>query len=203
MILDEDIIANRDIRKTAKIPPPRTGAFIGASCDGTERYQVDSPFSVTRHSSRAPPDCEGWDTEAVLTAKADSSFGFGEGLTTFVLLALPDRDVSLFDSGLRASDLDLIPGRAYRFESDLTLFGLVSPNPSALRVSDPEGLVLYGGSTAALPGTDTEGSGLGELLLLPEGWEVRVGDADFGSEPASCAQEPPHRVEVEYEQGVS
>lgn len=180
-------------------------ALALASCSvfGDEPYPDAQPaFWHTVRPSLAPcvpPDCEGWDTEAVLTAKADSSFGFGEGLTTFVLLALPHRDVSLFDSGLRASDLDLIPGRAYRFESNFMLFGLVFPNPSALRVSDSEGLVLYGGSTAALPGTDTEGSGLDELLLLPEGWEVRVGDADFGSESVSCAQETPHRVEVEYE----
>ena len=146
-----------------------------------------------------PPNCARSTTDASLVAKADSSFGFGEGLTTFIILTLPDRSVSLFNTGLNAADLALVEGRPYRFEADAAIFGLSFPNLTALRVSDTDGLVLYGASSAALPDTDTEGAGIDELLLLPEGWTVRVEKANFGSKPTGCGAATPYRVVVAHE----
>lgn len=195
------IMDNRPLAVAVSLAMSLMAVLSACSLFEGEPYPQAQPAFFLR--TQPPPTCDplecAWSNEAALIAKADSSFGFGEGLTELVYLTLPDRTLSLFGSGLRAADLDLTTGEEYRFESEAVLYGLLFPNPVALRVSDTAGLALYAASTAALPGTDTTGMGIDELLLLPEGWSIRIEEADFGSGRVFCAQETPFRVVVENE----
>lgn len=176
-------------------------ALALASCSvfGDEPYPKAEYafFFSARPSFTCDPEC-GWDTEAELVAKADSSVGFGEGFTPFVALDLPDRVLSLYGVGMEAAELPLIAGRRYRFEADAAFFGLAFPNPSALRVSDDDGLAFYAVSTSALPDSDTTGVGFDRVLLLPEGWSLRFEETGREAE-VGCGTATAYRATVEHD----
>lgn len=174
-------------------------ALSSCSVFGDEPYPraEQNFFFSARPSFMCDPEC-GWDMEAEVVAKADSSYGFGEGLTRFVALDLPDHALHLVNVGVSAAELPLDVGQRYRFEADAIFYGLVFPNPTALRVSDDEGLAFYGVSVAALPGTDDSGTGLDEVLLLPDGWGLRFEDTGREAE-VGCGTATAYRAIVEHD----
>ena len=175
-------------------------ALPACSLFGSEPYpRAEEAFRYTfRPSFTCTPSECGWAMETELVAKADSSYGFGEGYTPFITLDLTDHALDLVGTGTEAAGLPLVVGRRYDFETDALFFGLGAPNPSALRVSDDDGLVFYGVSAAVLPGTDTTGAGFDRVLLLPDGWALRFEDTGREGE-VFCGTATAYRATVEHD----